>query len=165
MFFKYVLLLFFSLGLILPSHAPEGWTRSKQQKFFPITLKKKDVYLGMTLERLRKECPDAKPIANISEFKIEFTEVSQIPGIKYYTYLLTKTADPKLYQIAIHYEEMEGVQARAETLLGKPNYQGEWRMPAKEIKEYFDMGVWTFGHKWVYGATLKDSEWEKGFQN
>tara|TARA_R110001632_G_scaffold154068_2_gene272135 strand:- start:188 stop:685 length:498 start_codon:yes stop_codon:yes gene_type:complete len=164
-FIKYVLTFFLSLGLLLPSNTPEDWSRSKQQKFFPKTLKKKDIYLGMSLEKLQKECPNAIAISQSSEFKIEYTEASQIPGIISYTYLLTKTAEPKLYQIAIHYKEMEGVQARAEALLGKPNHQGEWRMPAKEIKEYFDMGVWTFGHKWVYGATLTNSEWEKGFQN
>lgn len=162
---KYILFLFFSFWVIAPGTMPVEWSRSKQQKFFPKVLKKKDVYLGMSLEKLRKECPNAQPIANNSEFKIEYTEASDIPGIASYTYLLTPTENPKLYQIAIRYKELEGVQARAEMLLGEPNHQGEWRMSGKEIKEEFDMGVWTFGYTWVYGATLKDSEWEKGFQN
>lgn len=162
---KCILLLFFSFGFVLPITAPDDWSRSKQQKFFPKTLKKKDIYLGMSLKKLLKESSFAQPIGDHSEFKIEYTEASKITGIVSYSYLLTQTEDPKLYQIAIHYDEMEGVQNRAESLLGKPNYQGEWRMTAKEIKEEFDMGAWTFGHTWVYGATLKDSEWEKGFQN
>lgn len=140
------------------------YSKSKQQKFFPKILKKKGIYLGITLEKLKKSNPNATP-APASEFKIEYTETSDSPEIVAYNYLFTKTDDPRLYSISISYRVMESVQPLAESLMGKPNYQGEWRKSEKDIKEDFMMGAWTFGHKLVYGATLEGSEWEDGFQN
>ncbi|RMB63865.1 hypothetical protein EAX61_00310 [Dokdonia sinensis] len=140
------------------------YSKSKQQKFFPKILKKKGIYLGMTLEKLKKTNPKATP-AQASEFKIEYTETSNSPEVVAYTYLLTKTENPQLYSIAIEYRLMESVHPLAETILGKTNHQGEWRMSEKDIKEDFMMGAWTFGHKLVYGATLEGSEWEDGFQD
>lgn len=160
-----ILSFFFCLSIFAPLSSTDIDSRGKQQKYFPKVLKKKGVYLGMSAEKFLKEVPEATLVEGRSEFKIEYIESSQIPGIESYSYLLTQTSEPQLYSITIAYTEMEGVQSHAELLMGAPNYNGEWRMQPSEIKEDFMMGAWTFGHKLVYGATILNSEWEKGFQN
>ena len=161
---KLILPIIFLLGLASVTQPMEDFSRSKQQKYFPKELKKKDVYLGMPLEKFRKEAPKASPINTDSEFKIEYTEDVSKGAIVAYHYLLTKETTPRVYKIAIEYKTMEGVQAGAEQLLGAPNYNNEWRLTPKEVKEEFAMGIWTFGHKLVYGATIKNSEWGKGIR-
>ncbi len=140
-------------------------SKGKQQNYFPKELKKKGVYLGMTIEKLHKKCKGAQSPNTTSPYKVEVLEPSETNGILSYTYLFTKTDQPLLYQIIITYESMEGVHDRAISLLGDSNHQGEWRINATTIKEDFTMGIWTFGQKWVFSGTLLGSEWEKGFSN
>lgn len=140
-------------------------SKGKQHNYFPKELTKKGIYLGMTLDKLKKKCKRIRDINTTSTFKIEVTEPSIIDGTNSYTYLFTKTKHPILYQIIITYISIEGVHEKAVSLLGEPNYQGEWRIDPTSIKEDFTMGIWTFGQKWVFSATLIGSEWEKGFSN
>lgn len=161
---KYFLLICFPILLILPKTEMVD-SRGKQQKFFPKELKNKDVYLGMTLEKFKKERPLAIVDTTISVFKIKYTEPAEITGILSYTYLLTQTDTPQLYSIEIEYDVMDKVRSHAIATMGEPNYNGEWRMERNIVKEDFMMGAWTFGQKLVYGGTVEGSEWEKGFEN
>lgn len=152
------------LTIFLPISAMDD-SKGKQHKYFPKELKKKGVYLGMSLEKFQKKITTATPSEGHSEFTIEYLEPVASDLITSYTYLFTQNNNPQLYAITIAYTEMEGVQSRAEALMGTPNSNGEWRMQPSDIKEDFMMGAWTFGHKLVYGGTVTGSEWEKGFQN
>jgi len=140
-------------------------SKGKQQKFFPKELKKKGVYLGMSLEKFEKKITLDQLTKRPSEFNIHFTETIIDSQIISYTYLFTKSNTSKLYSIEIAYNEMDGVRQRAITLLGQPQDNGEWRISQEQIKEDFTMGVWSFGQKIVYGATVAGSEWENGFQS
>lgn len=159
-----ILITFLICSIALPIAAVDD-SKGKQQKFFPKELKKKGIYLGIDLKKFKKKAAKAKQVEGHSEFKIEYLEPIAYGAIESYTYLFTQNENPRLYGITIKYTTMEGVQSRAQSLMGTPNQYGEWRMEASEIKEDFTMGAWTFGHKIVYGATLVDSEWEMGFQS
>ncbi|GGG31552.1 hypothetical protein GCM10011344_35570 [Dokdonia pacifica] len=140
-------------------------SKGKQQQYFPKELKKRGVYLGMPLEKLKRKKKETLTLDTTSAFKIEASEPSTTDTIVSYTYLFTKSERPLLYQIIITYASMEGLHDSAIALLGAPNHNEEWRVDASDIKEDFTMGIWTFGQKWVYSSTLKGSEWEKGFSN
>lgn len=165
---KYFFLIWFGLSLFvynLNESSIPAVTKGKQHRYFPKELTQKGIYLGMTLKKLSKKNKEALPPDTTSPFKIEVIEPAITEGIESYTYLFTKSEEPLLYQIIIHYASMEGVHDRAVALLGEPNHQGEWRIQSEMIKEDFEMGIWTFGQKWVYSSTLEGGEWEKGFSN
>ncbi|AWH72725.1 hypothetical protein DCS32_00615 [Dokdonia sp. Dokd-P16] len=158
-------LLFLCLFITVPSVTLDEFSKGKQQQHFPKKLKKKQLYLGMTLKKFHKKAPNATRIDTASEFKIEYTEAISDSSITSYSYLFTKDQEPLLYAITIAYKDMSTVRALAESLMGKPKNNEEWRMEPSMIKEDFTMGAWTFGHKLVYGATIINSEWEQGFQS
>lgn len=158
-------LLFLCLFITAPSVTLDEFSKGKQQQHFPKELKKKQLFLGMTLKKFEKKAPKARRLDKESEFKIEYMEAVSDSSITSYSYLFTKDKEPLLYAITIAYKDMSTVRALAESLMGKPNNNEEWRMEPSIIKEDFTMAAWTFGHKLVYGATIINSEWEKGFQS
>jgi len=156
-------LLFIFLSLHAPTAPLDAFSKGKQQQFFPKELKKKQVYLGMTLSKFNKKAPKATRTDLESTFNIAYIETVTDQAITSYRYLFTKEKEPLLYAITIAYKDMNTVRSRAEAIMGKPTQNEEWRMESTTIKEDFVMGAWTFGHKLVYGATIVNSEWEKGF--
>ena len=164
MFLKWSLLLIY-IVLLAPTASLDIYSKGKQQQYFPKELKKKQLYLGMTLAKFNKKAPKATPVEIESAFKIEYIETASDNDITSYRYLFTKDKEPLLYAITIAFDDMNSVRSRAEAIMGKPNHNEEWRMESSKIKEDFMMGAWTFGHKLVYGATITNSEWEKGFES
>lgn len=136
-------------------------SRGKQQKIFPKILKQQKIYLGISEEKFLKKLKFKKK--NDSLETKTYNQTFNKGIIQTITYNFTKENIPKLYQITLIYKDLNMVIPESYKLLGKPNYNNEWRFIGKQMREKFDIGVWSFGQKLVYAATLKGSAWEQGF--
>jgi hypothetical protein len=141
------------------SEAPQS--RGKQKKIFPKTLNKHKIYLGMTEEKFLKKITLANK--DVSKETITYTHTLNEGIIASISYFFTTETVPRLYQITLKYKDLNSVIPESIRLLGNPNHKNEWRFKKSLMKEDFDIGVWTFGHKLVYAATLKKGAWEQGF--
>ncbi|QIE58901.1 hypothetical protein G5B37_04780 [Rasiella rasia] len=124
------------------------------------------VFFGMKQDKFLAKNPAVTPTDSGFDFRRTYTEKIQTGPVVEIIYYFTTTENAVLYEFIIKYRDMQSVQATATQLLGIPNHKNtEWRISNKEIKEDFNIGVWTFGHKIVYAATLEGCEWEKGFES
>ncbi len=143
-----------------PVIIPES--KGKQKKYFPKIINDAKVYFGMTEEKFLKK-NSAAILGEEVDFRKTYTVKYNTGAIEEIIYYFTTEETPLLYEFIIKYKNMERVFPIAKELLGEPNYRGEWRIANTAIKEYFNMAIWTFGHKMVYATTLKHSEWKDGF--
>ncbi|MEO1049940.1 MAG: hypothetical protein AAFX87_04925 [Bacteroidota bacterium] len=136
----------------------------KQKKYFPQELIKRKFYLGMTKNEFMKKFPEAEfSVGREDNFRQLYVHRNISDRIAAAVFYIDNEGEYPVYEVVLNISDSHNSSKMGETILGPPNYQGEWRFSPSDTGLDFQIAAWIFKNKLIIASNYPGSEWEEGF--
>ena len=117
---------------------------------------------GMSLDEFTRKNKMAKTAEGVMSFRVEYNEKNTSPDIKQVTYYFDADNNKPLYEMIIQFTDVARLNDHCAKKLGSANDGKQWKWTAKDG---YIVKAWRFNNTLVIAAGLRDTEWEKGWDN